>query len=56
MENAERVLHYFEEISRIPRSSGDERAICEYLVLFAKDHGLEAISDESFNVIIKKPA
>ena len=56
MENAERVLHYFEEISRIPRSSGDEKAISDYLVLFAKEHGFEVTQDESFNVVIKKPA
>lgn len=56
MENAERVLHYFEELSRIPRSSGDEKAICGYLISFAEEHGLEAKSDDSFNVIIKKPA
>jgi len=56
MENAERVIHYFEEISCIPRSSGDEKAISDYLVLFAREHGLEVTQDESFNVVIKKPA
>jgi len=56
LENADRVLHYFEEISRIPRSSGDERAISEYLAVFAKEHGFEYVQDDRDNVIIKKPA
>ncbi|MGI5984680.1 MAG: aminoacyl-histidine dipeptidase [Clostridiales bacterium] len=56
MENAEKVFHFFEEISRIPRSSGDEKAISEYLVSFAKERGLEVMRDDIFNVIIKKPA
>jgi len=56
MINAEKVFHYFEEISRIPRSSGDEKAISDYLVAFAKERGLEVIQDDYYNVIIKKPA
>lgn len=56
MEDAKKVFHYFEEISRIPRESGDEKAISEYLVGFAKERGLEVYSDEHWNVIIKKRA
>lgn len=56
MEDAKKVFHYFEEISRIPRESGDEKAICDYLVGFAKERGLEVYSDDHWNVIIKKPA
>ena len=56
MEDAKKVFHYFEEISRIPRESGDEKAICEYLVGFAKERGLEVYSDEHWNVIKKKKA
>lgn len=50
------VFKYFEEISRIPRSSGNEKAISDYLVDFAKEHNLEVIQDEALNVIIKKDA
>lgn len=50
------VFKYFEEISRIPRGSGNERAISDYLVNFAKKHNLEVIQDEALNVIIKKAA
>lgn len=50
------VFKYFEEISNIPRGSGNEREISDYLVKFAKNLGLEVIQDEALNIIIKKPA
>lgn len=50
------VFKYFEEISQIPRGSGDEKAISDYLVNFAKERNLEVIQDKAYNVIIKKPA
>ncbi|MBU3132854.1 aminoacyl-histidine dipeptidase [Clostridium gasigenes] len=49
------VFSYFEEISQIPRGSGNEKAISDYLVKFAKKLNLEVIQDEVLNVIIKKP-
>lgn len=49
------VFRYFEEINNIPRGSGDERRISDYLVSFAKEHKLEVIQDPALNVIIKKP-
>ncbi|MCT4508077.1 MAG: aminoacyl-histidine dipeptidase [Tepidibacter sp.] len=52
----EAVFGYFEEMSQIPRGSGNEKAISDYLVDFAKKHNLEAIQDDALNVIIKKPA
>ena len=56
MESFERVMHYFEELSRIPRESGDEKAVSDYLMEFAQQRKLEAYRDEKYNVIIKKPA
>ena len=50
------VLKYFEEISQIPRGSGNEKEISDFLVNFGKSLGLETIQDESLNVIIRKPA
>lgn len=50
------VFKYFEEISEIPRGSGNEKGISDYLVSFGKEHNLEVIQDSSLNVIIKKPA
>lgn len=52
----ERVFHYFEEITKIPHGSGNTREISDYLVSFAKEHGLRYIQDESNNVILFKPA
>ena len=58
LENLEpkKVFHYFEEISRIPRPSYKEKKISDYLVNFAKDHGLEYYQDDLYNVIMIAPA
>ena len=37
----EDLFRYFEDISRIPRGSGNEKGIADYLVAFAKKEGLE---------------
>ncbi|MFJ7935329.1 aminoacyl-histidine dipeptidase [Sporosarcina sp. NPDC096371] len=50
------VFHYFAEISAIPRGSGNEQAISDYLVRFAQERNLKVIQDETLNVIIKKAA
>ncbi|MDO5040583.1 MAG: aminoacyl-histidine dipeptidase [Peptoniphilus sp.] len=50
------VFEQFYEIAKIPRESGNEKAISDYLVKFAEDRGLEVHQDELWNVIIKKPA
>ncbi len=54
--SCEKALRFFEEFSKIPRGSGNTKAIADYLVGFANDRGLEVIRDGSDNVIIKKPA
>ncbi len=50
------VFHYFEAISRIPRGSGNEKVVSDYLVSFAKDHDLWVLQDTASNILIKKPA
>lgn len=50
-----KVLHYFEELTKIPRGSGNEKAVSDYLKKFAEDRNLEVIQDEILNIIIKKP-
>lgn len=50
------VFRYFEEMSEIPRGSGNEKGISDYLVSFAKEHQLDYLQDEALNVIIRKPA
>lgn len=52
----ERVFHYFEELTKIPRESGNEQAVSDFLYKTGKDLGLETIQDESNNIIIRKPA
>lgn len=52
----EKLFHFFEEISAIPRGSGNEKAISDYLVEFAKERNLWCHQDDLYNVIIKKPA
>lgn len=51
-----RVFKNFEDISRIPRASGDEKQISDYIKKFAEDLNLEVIQDSHYNLIIKKPA
>ena len=58
-----RSYHYFAQINAIPRSSGNEQAIADYLVEVAGALGLEHRRDhvkidgkESHNVVIIKPA
>ncbi|MCR1933781.1 aminoacyl-histidine dipeptidase [Clostridium tepidum] len=50
------VFYFFEELTKIPHGSGDEKKISDYLVKFAKERNLEVIQDKNLNVIIKKPA
>ena len=51
-----RVWHYFGEIMQIPRPSKHEERISAYLQAFGRSHGLETLSDELGNVLIRKPA
>ena len=49
-------LLFFEQISKIPRGSGNTEKIADYLVSFAKERGLYYYRDLADNVVIKKPA
>ncbi len=51
----ESVFRYFEEICAIPHGSRNTKAISDYLVSFAKAHGLRYRQDESNNVVIFVP-
>ena len=51
----ESVFRYFEEICAIPHGSRNTKAISDYLVSFAKAHGLRYRQDESNNVVIVAP-
>ena len=52
----EKLFHFFEDISAIPRGSANEKAISDYLVAFAEERNLWYHRDALFYVIIKKPA
>lgn len=49
------VLQYFEDLSRIPRGSGNCARVAQYVYDWGKNLGLEAWKDEYHNVILKKP-
>lgn len=54
--NSDKVLYFFKEITKIPRESGHEELIVEYLQKFAADRSLECKTDEAGNVLIVKEA
>lgn len=49
------LWYYFEKISQIPRGSGNEKGISDYLVRFAQENKLWVMQDKALNIIIKKP-
>lgn len=49
------LFHHFEELTRIPRGSGNEKAVSDYLKKFGEDLGLDTIQEDCLNIIIKKP-
>lgn len=50
------VWKHFAQIVNIPRPSGHEEAIRQYIIDFAKAQGLEWKEDEGHNVYVRKPA
>lgn len=52
----DRVLKNFYKVSQVPRNSGQEEKISNFLMDWAKEHGLEAKQDQYYNVMMKKPA
>lgn len=53
---SQKVFDYFEEIAAIPHGSRNTKEISDYLVNFAKEHGLVSYQDEANNVIIVQEA
>ena len=49
-----KTINFFKEISKIPRESGNEKQVSDYICNFAKSRNLEYIQDKYNNVIIKK--
>lgn len=53
--NPKSVFAFFEELCAIPHGSGNEKAISDHLVDFAKARGLRVVQDGANNVYIQKP-
>ena len=49
-----RVFHYFEQLSAIPRGSGNRDGIAAFCEAFASEHHLRCIRDKANNVILFK--
>ena len=47
---------YFESLSQIPRESGNEEGVRQYLLAWAKEKGFEAVQDYIGNVVVYVPA
>lgn len=52
----QRLWSYFSELSQIPRESGNEEGVRQFLLAFAKKNNLVAIVDTIGNVILRKKA
>ena len=49
-------FRFFEDISRIPRGSGNEAGIAAFLKAFAEERGIFCVVDEFHNVFMRKAA
>ncbi|NVO21597.1 MAG: aminoacyl-histidine dipeptidase [Bacteroidetes bacterium] len=52
----ELVWNYFEEICKIPRPSKKEQLIAAYIIQVAEKLNLECLTDETGNILVRKPA
>ena len=49
----DKYIKYFYEINKIPRKSGYEKEISEYIIEFAKSHNLKFYTDEVYKIKIE---
>lgn len=50
------IFYYFNEISKIPHGSFNEKELSDYILHWAKELGFVAVQDGLNNLLIKKPA
>ena len=50
------VIELFRQLSRIPRESGHEKAVSDWIKNWAEERGLQVSQDDIWNLIICKPA
>lgn len=51
-----RTLFHFYQLCQIPRGSGNEKQVSDYILKWACSLGLQAKQDEVYNLVIKKEA
>ena len=51
-----KVFELFEELSKIPRGSGNVQAVSDWCAAYAKARGFEVVQDEHQNCLIRVPA
>lgn len=54
-DQTEAPLFYFSQLAEIPRDSGKEKAVSDFLLSWARERGLDAYQDMVWNLILKKP-
>ena len=52
----QKIWKYFGKLSEIPRESGNEKGVSDYLINFAKQRDLKVSRDDALNIIIEKDA
>ncbi len=50
------LFEYFSQICKIPRESGNEEGMRQFLLSWAKENGIEAQRDQAGNIIARVPA
>lgn len=50
------LWNYFDQLRKIPRGSGEEKAVSDYIVSVAKKLNLDYEQDRTLNVVVRKPA
>lgn len=50
------TLDYFYQICKIPRESGNEEGMRQYILSWAKENNLKAARDKAGNIVVKKEA
>lgn len=49
------VFQFFEVLTSIPRGSGNEERVANWVLEFAAAHGLDAVKDDAHCVLVRKP-
>ena len=50
------IWRNFDALTQVPRPSGHLAKVQQFLLDFAKEHGIEAFKDSAENIVMRKPA